>query len=78
MWKISKSFEARVLAFLDSLGFSKLSLILDNMKFETPSTKSETDSKSQFLNVQKRDGGEDLGISCFDHLDFGHQALIRI
>jgi hypothetical protein len=78
MWKVSRSFEARVPAFLDSLGFSELSSNLENMKFEIPSTKSETNSKSQFLNVQKRDGGEDLGISCFDHLDFGHQALIRI
>jgi hypothetical protein len=59
MWKISRSFEARVLAFLDSRGFSKLSLDLDNMKFEIPSTKSETNSKSQFFNVQNRDGGED-------------------
>ncbi len=36
MWKISRSFEARVLAFLDSLGFSKLSVNLDKMKFEIP------------------------------------------
>ena len=48
------------------------------MKFEILSTKSETNSKSQFLNAQNRDGGENLGVSYFDHLDFGHSDLFRI
>jgi len=66
---------ARFLAVLGSLGFSKLSLHFNNMKFEIRSTKSETNSKFQFFNVQNRDGIEKSGNSCLDHLDFGHWDL---
>ena len=66
---------ARVPAFLDSLGFTKLSLHLDTMKFEVRSTKSETNSTFQLFNAQNRDGVGESGNSCLDHLDFGHWDL---
>ena len=66
---------ARVPAFLDSLGFTKLSLHLDTMKFEVRSTKSETNSTFQLFNAQNRDGVGESGNSCLDHLDFGHWNL---
>jgi hypothetical protein len=67
-----------ILVISDSVGFSKRSVDSESIKFEIRSTKHETNSKFQFLNVQNRDGGEDLSISCFDHLNFGHSDLFRI
>jgi hypothetical protein len=78
MWKSSRNFEGRSLVINDSFGCSRGSLDLENIKFEIRSTKHETNSKLEFLNVQNKYCAIQKEFLGFGHLNFGHSDLFRI
>jgi hypothetical protein len=59
----------------DSRGWREVNV--KPLKFEYRISKSETNSKSECLNVQNKDHRKTLKFLRFDHLDFGNSDLFR-